>query len=56
MLTQQGRTVLAAVAPGDLAPEHGSALFGALATLSKVTELDELAARVAVLEQNNDKH
>jgi hypothetical protein len=55
-LTEQGRAVLAAVAAGELAPGQGASLLGAIATLSKVTELDELAARVAALEKKNAKH
>ena len=49
-LTEQGRAVLAAVAAGELAPGQGAALLGAIATLGKVAELDELSARVAALE------
>lgn len=55
-LTEQGRAVLAAVAAGEIAPGQGASLLGAIATLSKVTELDELAARVAALEKKNAKH
>ncbi len=55
-LTEQGRAVLAAVAAGELAPGQGASLLGAIATLSKVTELDELAARVAALEKKHVKH
>lgn len=55
-LTEQGRAVLAAVAAGELAPGQGASLLGAIATLSKVTELDELAARVAALEKKNAKN
>lgn len=49
-LTEQGRAVLGAVAAGDLAPGQGAALLGAIGTLARVVELDELARRVAVLE------
>ena len=49
-LTEQGRAVLAAVAAGELAPGQGAQLLAAVGTLGKVTELDELAARVASLE------
>ena len=41
-LTDQGRAVLSAVAAGDLAPGQGAALLGAIGTLARVTELDEL--------------
>ena len=49
-LTEQGRAVLASVAAGELAPGQGAALLGAIGTLARVTELDELAARIAALE------
>ena len=49
-LTQQGRAVLACVAAGELAPGQGAALLGAIGTLARVTELDELAARITALE------
>ena len=49
-LTDQGRAVLASVAAGELAPGQGAALLGAIGTLARVTELDELAARITALE------
>lgn len=49
-LTAQGRAVLAAVADGELAPGQGAALLGALGTLAKLAETDELEARIAALE------
>ncbi len=49
-LTDQGRSVLASVAAGEVAPSQGAALVGAIGTLARVAELDELAARVAALE------
>ena len=49
-LTEQGRAVLGAVAAGELAPGQGAALLGAIGTLARVVELDELARRVAALE------
>ena len=54
-LTDQGRAVLSAVAAGQLAPGQGAALLGAIGTLARVTELDELAARITVLEQQHAK-
>jgi hypothetical protein len=42
--------VLASVAAGQLAPGQGAALVAAIGTLARVTEIDELAARVAALE------
>ena len=49
------RTKLASVAAGELAPGQGAALLGAIGTLARVTELDELAARITVLEQQHAK-
>ena len=49
-LTDQGRAVLAAVASGELAPGQGAALLGAIGTLARVAEVDELARRIEVLE------
>ena len=49
-LTDQGRAVLAAVAAGELAPGQGAALLGAIGTLARVAEVDELARRIEVLE------
>ena len=52
-LTDQGRAVLVAVAAGELAPGQGAALLGAIGTLARVTELDELTARIEKLETAN---
>ena len=49
-LTDQGRAVLAAVAAGELAPGQGAALLGAIGTLARVAEVDELARRIEALE------
>ena len=49
-LTDQGRAVLRAVAAGELAPGQGAALLGAIGTLARVTEIDELEARLTKLE------
>ena len=49
-LTDQGRAVLAAVAAGELAPGQGAALLGAIGTLARVSEIDELTARIEKLE------
>jgi hypothetical protein len=49
-LTEQGRAVLAAVAAGELAPGQGAALLGAIGTLARVSEIDELTARITALE------
>ena len=52
-LTAQGRAVLASVAAGELAPGQGAALLAGIGTLARVSEIDELAARVAALEQKH---
>ena len=54
-LTAQGRAVLRSVADGVLAPSQGAALLGAIGTLARVTELDELESRIAALEARNGK-
>ncbi|OYY27834.1 MAG: hypothetical protein B7X79_07640 [Acidovorax sp. 17-64-282] len=54
-LTDQGRAVLASVAAGELAPGQGAALLGAIGTLARVAEIDELARRIDVLEEKNAK-
>jgi hypothetical protein len=54
-LTDQGRAVLASVASGELAPGQGAALLGAIGTLARVTELDELIARISALEAAHAK-
>lgn len=53
-LTEQGRAVLGAVAAGTLAPGQGAALLGAIGTLARVIELDELERRIAALERRRD--
>ena len=52
-LTAQGRAVLSAVAAGELAPGQGAALLGAIGTLARVTEIDDLTARITKLEAVN---
>ena len=52
-LTTQGRAVLAAVAAGELAPGQGAALLGAIGTLARVAEVDELARRIEALESKH---
>ena len=52
-LTAQGRAVLSAVAMGELAPGQGAQLLAAISTLARVTELDELTARIEKLETAN---
>ena len=49
-LTDKGRAVLNAVADGELSPSQGAALVSAIGTLARITEIDELSARIAALE------
>jgi hypothetical protein len=50
-LADQGRALLVAVAAGDLSPSQASTLLAGLSTMAKLIETDELAARVAALEE-----
>ena len=52
-LTAQGHAVLSAVAMGELAPGQGAQLLAAISSLARVTELDELTARLEKLETAN---
>ena len=55
-LTDQGRAILTAVSNGAIPPTQGSQLITALGTLARVAEIDELTARITILEQKqNDK-
>jgi hypothetical protein len=50
-LTDKGQAVLASVAAGELAPSQGATLLGALGTLAKLVEFEQIEARIAALEQ-----
>ena len=50
-LTDQGRAVLIAISTGDLAPAQGAAILSALGNLAKLAETDDLAHRIAALEE-----
>lgn len=54
-LTAQGRAVLTAVAAGHLAPGQGSQLLSAIGALAKISEIDELTARIEKLELSHAK-
>jgi len=54
-LTEQGRAVVAAVAAGEIAPSQGASIMGSLGALQKLTEADELLARIEALEAANAK-
>ena len=49
-LTAKASAVLSAAAAGDLAPGQAAQLIAALGTLAKISEVDELAARIEKLE------
>ena len=49
-LTAKASAVLSAVAAGELAPSQGAALLGAIGTLARITEIDEMATRITALE------
>ena len=49
-LTAKASAVLSAAAAGDLAPGQAAQLIAALGTLAKISEVDELAARIERLE------
>lgn len=52
-LSEQGRSVLAAIGAGDIAVSHGTQLVQALASMARVVEIDELQSRIAALEANH---
>lgn len=49
-LTDQGASILRAMAEGTLAPAQAAQLLGAIAAQAKITEVDDLARRLADLE------
>ena len=49
-LTAKASAVLSAAAAGDLAPGQAAQLIAALGTLAKISEVDELTARIEKLE------
>jgi hypothetical protein len=50
-LSEQGQTVLAAMAAGALAPGQAAQILGAIAAQARVVEVDELGRRLEALEQ-----
>ena len=52
-LTAKASAVLSAVAMGELAPGQGAQLLAAISSLARVTELDEMTARIEKLETAN---
>ena len=51
-LTAKADAVLSAAAIGDLAPGQAAQLISALGSMAKITEIDELTARVTKLENS----
>ena len=49
-LTAKATAVMSAAAAGDLAPAQAAQLIAALGTLAKISEVDELTARITALE------
>jgi CO/xanthine dehydrogenase FAD-binding subunit len=54
-LTEKGEAVLTAVADGEMAPDQGATMIGALGTLARVAELDDLKRRIEALEKAGEK-
>ncbi|MBL8348889.1 MAG: hypothetical protein JNL87_01120 [Burkholderiaceae bacterium] len=50
-LTEQGKSVIAAVASGDLSPSQAASLLASLGTFAKLEEADDLKRRIEALEQ-----
>jgi len=50
-LADQGRTVLAALSEGRLTPTQAATVMQAIASQCRIIEIDELARRVAALEE-----
>lgn len=50
-LTEQGQSVMTAVARGEIAPSQAAALLASLGALAKLQEADELKRRIEALEQ-----
>jgi hypothetical protein len=54
-LSEQGRALLAAAGAGHLAPGQVAQLLAGMGALARLIESDELAARVAALEERHAK-
>jgi hypothetical protein len=54
-LTAKAESVLCAAADGLLAPTQAAQLISALGTVAKISEIDELTARIAKLEEQHAK-
>lgn len=54
-LTQQAQAVMQAAASGELSPAQAAQLLQGLGALAKITEIDDLAKRIAALEEKHAK-
>ena len=53
-LTDKGKAVFWAVSTGVLSPGQGGHLMTAIGTLARLTEIDNLETRLAILEKKQD--
>lgn len=53
-LTARAAAVLSAAALGDIAPGQAAQLIAALGTLAKISEVDDLTARISKLEEKHN--
>lgn len=53
-LAGSAKSILAAVAGGDLPPDVGAMLLQSVAQTAKIIEIDELERRIAALEKGNE--
>jgi hypothetical protein len=53
-LTEQGRSVLRAIADGTVAPSQGSQILTSIGALARVTETDEFERRIRALEAGRE--
>ena len=53
-LTQQAQAIMQAAAVGEITPGQATQLLQGLGALAKIVELDDLAKRIAILEQKNE--
>ncbi|WP_416047937.1 DUF5681 domain-containing protein [Cupriavidus basilensis] len=52
-LADRGRTVLDALAAGELTPDEANAVMGVISAQARIVEVDELEKRIAALEASN---
>jgi len=52
-LSDQGRQVMALIAGGAISPDTGSKLISGLTSLARIVEIDEIEARLTILEQRS---